>query len=93
MKKLRILPGAAGVIALTATFGFVDGQREMESENFSRDKISQIKVMPHVAADGASSGNRIFVKPEDNAYLVKIERGDISTDVLIDATTGKILKA
>jgi len=32
MKRLKILPGAAGLIALTATLGFVDGQRQLDAE-------------------------------------------------------------
>ena len=33
MKKYRILPGAAGIIALTATLGFVDRRHEIEIDN------------------------------------------------------------
>jgi hypothetical protein len=91
MKKMRILPGAAGVIALTATIGFVDGQREIESEDYLRDKITQVRVLAPVSPAGAASGDPLVIKPDNPAYLVKIQRGDISKDVLIDAFRGEIL--
>ncbi len=91
MKKLRLLPGAAGVIALTATIGFVDGQREIEPEGYLRDKMTQERILKHVAANGPESSNTVFIRPGDSAYVVKIKRGDIYTDVIIDAVSGKIL--
>jgi hypothetical protein len=90
MKTLRILPAAAGIIALTATIGFVDGQREIEPEIFSKDG-SQTKVMTLVASEGTLPGNISGLKSDSPAYLVKIERGDISKEVLIDAVTGGVL--
>jgi uncharacterized membrane protein YkoI len=92
MKKLRILPGAAGIIALTATIGFVDGQRDAESDYLPREQISQISVMKHNAVSGALSGNTP-VEPDGSAYLVKIKRGDLSQDVLVDASNGNVLKS
>ena len=90
MKTLRILPSAAGIIALTATIGFVDGQRE--SENISREE-PQVKVMMLAATDAKLANNAIVLKAGNPAYLVKIENGDLSKDVLVDAITGNILKA
>ena len=92
MKKLRILPGAAGIIALTATIGFVDGQRDAESEYLPREQISQISVMTHKTASGVVSGNTP-VEPDGSAYLVKIRRGELSQEVLVDASTGDVLKS
>lgn len=86
MKTLRILPGAAGIIALTATIGFVDGQREIES--FSRDK-ADIRILD--GSGNTLSGNASGT--EFPAYLVKVKRGDVSKDVLIDALTGGVLKS
>ena len=92
MKTLRILPSAAGIIALTATIGFVDGQREIES--FSGDKAHVIIADASVRTMGASgetlSANNFG--SELPAYLVRVKRGEISRDVLIDALTGGVLK-
>jgi len=89
MKKLRILPSAAGLIALTATIGFVDGQRE--NERFSREE-THVKVMALAASNVTLTDNSNGLKADNPAYLVKIENGDQSKDVLIDAITGNILK-
>lgn len=91
MKKMRILPGAAGVIALTAAIGFIDGQREIETENLSRNKITLVSSQADVAAAGVSSGKLLVIKPDNSAYLVEIKRGDASSGILIDAVTGQVL--
>jgi hypothetical protein len=91
MKKLRILPGAAGLIALTATMGFVDGQREIEAESFSRGRITLVRAMTRIGAEGAVPGNKLDIKSDSPAYLVEIRRGDRFAEVLIDAVTGRIL--
>ncbi len=91
MKKLRILPGAAGVIALTAAIGFIDGERKIENESLSRDRITLVSSRTDVAAAGVASDNRLVINPDNHAYLVEIRRGDIPSGVLIDAVTGKVL--
>ena len=91
MSKLRILPGAAGIIALTATMGFVDGQREIEAELFSRERVVLVRPYPETASEGASLGNEILIKPGISAYLVEIKHGDKTKKVLIDAANGKVL--
>jgi len=88
MKKLRILPGAAGLIALTATIGFVDGRHEIEAENISRSRITPVS---HIVAKDALSGNPLEIKSDSPAYLVEIRRGNTHVEVLIDAVTGRIL--
>jgi hypothetical protein len=91
MNRLRILPGAAGIIALTATIGFVDGQRETEAESYTRDRITLVSAQSQTTVDGASPGNRLDIKPDSSAYLVEIRRGNKFSQVLVDAVTGKIL--
>lgn len=91
MNKLRILPGAAGIIALTATMGFVDGKREIEAELFSRERAVLVRTYSEIAAEGAAPGNETVVKPDISAYLVEIRRGDTTKKVLVDAASGKIL--
>lgn len=91
MKKLRILPGAAGIIALTATMGFVDGQREIKIEEFSRGRITLITTPAHMAAEGAISSRLHSIQSDTPAYLVEVRRGDKFAEVLIDGVTGQIL--
>lgn len=91
MRRLKILPGAAGLIALTATIGFADGQRQLDAESISRGRITLIGAMTHIAADGSLPGNQLDLKPGNSAYLVEIRRGDRFAEVLIDAVTGRIL--
>lgn len=90
MNRLRILPGAAGVIALTASIGFIDGQRKLETENPVRDGIAMVSAHTVVAAGVAP---RLVVKPGGSAYLVEITRGETSSGILIDAQTGRVLLA
>ena len=91
MKKSRILPGAAGIIALTATMGFVDGQRKIEAEGFSRERVVLVRTFTEIPAEGATPRNETVAGLDISAYLVEIKRGDKSKKVLIDALTGKIL--
>ncbi len=87
MKKYRILPGAAGIIALTATLGFVDGRYEIETDSYSRSNITLVNTISQKAASDGSPDNR-----SDNiAYLVEVRHGEIFAQVLIDATTGRVL--
>ncbi|MCG6932919.1 MAG: hypothetical protein LJE57_04705 [Gallionella sp.] len=90
MKRLRILPGAAGVIALTASIGFIDGQRKFETESPARDSIAMVSA--HAIAP-TSVAPRLVVKPGGSAYLVEITRGDTSSGVLVNALTGQVLIA
>lgn len=91
MKKLKILPGAAGIIALTATIGFVDGQRKIEVESFSRGRISLVRALTHIASGSALSGTQPDTKSDSPAYLVEIRRGNIFAEVLVDGITGRLL--
>jgi hypothetical protein len=90
MSKLRILPGAAGVIALTASIGFIDGQREIGRETPARETITLVGARTNTSAGTSHSKPRV-TKPVDPAYLVEIKRGDSSTAVLVDASTGRVL--
>jgi hypothetical protein len=92
MKKLRILPAAAGIIALTATIGFVDGRYEAEAENYSRSNISLVQTRSRIASTDAAPGSRLVdIKPDSTAYLVEVRHGELFAEVLIDAATGRIL--
>lgn len=91
MSRLKILPGAAGVIALTVAMGFVDGKRDVEPASLSRGRVTLVGSMTQIADVGALPGKQIDLKPDSPAYLVQIRRGNTNADVLIDAVTGKIL--
>jgi len=90
MNKLKILPGAAGVIALTASIGFIDGQREIDRETPTGETITLVGTRTNITAGTSHSKPRVG-KPDDPAYLVEIKRGDSSTAVLVDASTGRVL--
>ena len=87
MKKLKLLPGAAGIIALTATIGFVDGRYETETESISRNRITPVMVPAHIADNSSQRGS----DSDSPAYLVEFRRGDEVVKVLIDAENGQIL--
>jgi hypothetical protein len=89
--KHRILPGAAGLIALTATIGFMDGYRDLEIENYSRNSISLVSVHLDGEVDFVPLNNQQDKKIDQRAYLVEIRRGSLSTEVKIDARTGRII--
>jgi hypothetical protein len=91
MKQLRILPSAAGIIALTATIGFVDGQRERDTEDPLRNTITETRVLAYIATGADLSGD--ILTPASAAYRVKVKQGEVSKDVMVDATTGSVLKA
>lgn len=91
MKTLKISLDAARIIALTAMIGFVDGQRKIEDESFSRSRISLVKTSMHFVFDEALPGKPLDIKPDRTAYLVEIRRGDAIKEVLIDAVTGQVL--
>jgi hypothetical protein len=85
MKKLRILPAAAGIIALTATIGF---------ENYSRSSITLVQTRSRIAPTDAVPDSRLVeIKPDSTAYLVEVRHGELFAEVLIDAATGRILLA
>ena len=91
MKRLRILPGAAGIIALTATMGFVDGQREPDTELALREKVTETRVLAYLPSITPGLGTPI---PADSStYMISIKQGERSKVVLIDALTGNVLKA
>lgn len=91
MKYFKILPAAAGVIALTATIAFARDQREAEEGNFFRIKIVARDLTKN--ADGISTNllPAAINKETGYVYLVEIERGNKTRLLSIDAYTGRIL--
>jgi hypothetical protein len=91
MNNLMILPGAAGMIALTATMGFVDSIREIGAESFSRGKITLLDPDAKITSIAADTLQEF--KLVGTAYLVEILRNEKLSKVVIDAFTGKVLKS
>lgn len=91
MKKLKILPGAAGLIALTATMGFVDGEREIEAGFFSRDRITLVSALKDIKPENPLLAEQPALKQDHPAYLVQIRRGERFAEVLVDAITGQVI--
>jgi hypothetical protein len=92
MKRLKILPGAAGVIALTAMIGFVDGKREAEAESFSRGRVTLVEQSANPQPDGALS--RQPGHASDNpVYLVEINHGNRQVAIKVDAVTGRVVSS
>lgn len=91
MARERILPGAAGLIALTATIGFIDGYSEIKSDSFSRSTITLVSTAQRTTANSGLLNHPLYLESGTPAYLVKIMHGDTSAEVLINADTGQIL--
>ncbi len=85
MKRSKILPTAAGIIALTACITFArDGERIEETR--SNTAVSTLKT------DIALTQNKPSILDSDSVYLVTIAQGVTAKEMTIDAYTGKILK-
>jgi hypothetical protein len=91
--KQRILPGAAGLIALTATIGFIDGHREMEVDSYSRNKITLIYDHSDRLVNSTLANYQFDKKSENPAYLVEIMRGEKIAEIKVDAVTGRVLSS
>lgn len=91
MKLLKILPAAAGVIALTATVAFANDDREREEDAFCRTivAVSHSSVMSADKPD--YSAPPLDLAAEAALYHVKVTRGDKTHLVLIDAYSGKVV--
>ena len=91
MEKKLILPGAAGVIALTALFGFMDELIQNEIKDISRKSIflvSNLTGTEHI--DSVLQRHKIdSTRP---AYVVQINLGEKLSEVLINANTGAVIK-
>lgn len=90
MENMMILPGAAGIIALTATMGFIDSIREIGAESFSRGRITLVNTNAQTLSTANDSSQEL--KLGGAAYLVEILRNEKLSKVAIDAVTGKVLK-
>jgi Peptidase propeptide and YPEB domain len=88
MERLKILPAAAVIIALTAAVYFVRDQRENEEADSVRAKI--VERSPHGKASD-SSWPAVIDSETGQVYLIEVGRDDAKRQVLVDANTGKVL--
>lgn len=93
MKKFSILPSAAGIIALAATIGFVDGQRDLEEESFVTSRVTLVKHLAQATTTGDTPLNQLEAKANTPVYLVEIRHKDTLEQVKVDATSGNVLKS
>lgn len=88
MKYLKILPAAASMIALTSVTCFAQDQRENEEADISRTRVM-------VRATAQQTPEYSTLARQDNQagyiYLVEVERGSKTKEIVIDAHTGAIL--
>jgi hypothetical protein len=91
MKLLKILPAAAGVIALTATVAFANDDREREEDAFCRTIVAVSHSGVMSAAKPNYSAPPLDLAAEAALYHVKVTRGDKTRLVLIDAYSGKVV--
>jgi hypothetical protein len=92
MEKKLILPGAAGVIALTALFGFMDGCIQNKIKDISRKSIYLVSNLTGTDHRIDSVLQRHKVNSTRPAYMVQIELGEKLSKVLINAKTGEVIE-
>ena len=90
MKYFKILPAAAGVIALTATVAFARDLRDTE-EGYASLRIKVTASNPAYDADSASLQQASSDGGAGHLYLVEVARENVKNVITIDAGTGKIL--
>lgn len=90
MKFKKILPAAAGVIALTSSIAFAHGNRGLQEENL-RVRISESDSN----SEATENANTAFAIDSESGhvYHVRIMHGDTSKVVLIDAQTGQVIRS
>jgi hypothetical protein len=90
MEFKKILPAAAGVIALTSSIAFADGNRGPQEESL-RVRISDSELLGDPAEDAASSF--AIGSASGSIYHVSIMHGETTRVVLIDAQTGWVIRS
>ncbi|MDD2701142.1 MAG: PepSY domain-containing protein [Sideroxydans sp.] len=91
MKLLKIMPAAAGVIALTATVAFANDDSERKEDAFCRTIVAVSHSSVMSADKPGYSAPPLDLAAEAALYHVKVTRGDKTRLVLIDAYSGKVV--
>jgi hypothetical protein len=89
MKFKKILPAAAGVIALTSSIAFADGNRGPQEASL-RVRVSDCDCQCDPAEDTANSF--AIGGASGSIYRVSIMHGETTKVVLIDAQTGWVIR-
>jgi hypothetical protein len=89
MKYSRILPAAASVIALTSVTSFAPDQREIEESVIG---ITRVRVYSHSGTNAETPAAARSASPTGGVYLIEVEHGSKTREVLIDARTGAVLR-
>jgi len=81
MKYFKILPAAAGIIALTTTFAFARDRREAEKDNFFRIRAEACELDEN-AGDISSNFLPAAIDSETgDVYLIEIKRDADEQDI------------
>jgi uncharacterized membrane protein YkoI len=89
MRYFKILPAAASIIALTSVAFFAQDRRDLEERDASSERTAV-----HAPA-GSTAANLVKVQLESKLggiYLIEVELGLKTREVMIDAYTGKVLR-
>ena len=92
MQYFKILPAAAGVIALTATIAFARDQREAEEGYSMRITVAASDVARSSYNASASLLPETGGEKPEHCYLVEVARQNTKNLLTIDAGTGRILE-
>ncbi len=91
MKSFKILPAAAGIIALTATITFAREQQESERDTYFRIRITENDSINNAEDNSENILPMSIYGKYGQTYQVEIARENITRVVSIDAYSGKIL--
>ena len=89
MRYFKIPPAATSVIALTSVAFFGQDQRDLEE----MDSASKKEMVQSSTGNTAANPVQIGLESKTGGiYLVEIELGGNTQEVLVDAYTGEILR-
>ena len=90
MEFRKILPAAAGVIALTSSIAFAYDYGSLREPESLRVRISESDSNNDITED--STASFATGRANGNVFHVSIEHGGISKVVFVDARTGKVIR-
>lgn len=91
MKNFKIVPAAAGILALTASISFAQNNRESEGVRILRVMVGTIELTHNIYDNSKNLVSTMIDNHTRHVYLVEIQHGKNFKEVAIDANTGKIV--